>query len=97
VFLVRVAKKGRLQRLSGEKIAQKPDKVAVCLATQLHNFPNRESFLRGRHFFLVMPGAALPCASAAGRRAAATSEMDLIFIAGARRPNPRKKEMLRSS
>jgi hypothetical protein len=61
--------KRQLQRLSGEKIAPKPDKVAVCLATRLHNFPNRESFLRGRHFFLVMPGAALPRASAAVRRA----------------------------
>jgi hypothetical protein len=65
----------------GEKIAPKPDKVAVCLATRLHNFPNRESFLRGRHFFLVTPRAALPCASAAVRRAAAASEMDLILIA----------------
>jgi hypothetical protein len=77
---LRCCQKGRLQRLSGEKIAPKPDKVAVCLATRLHNFPNRESFLRGRHFFLVTPGAALPCASAAVRRAAAASEMDLFLI-----------------
>jgi hypothetical protein len=31
----------------------------------LHNFPDQESFLPERHFFMVPPGAALPCASAA--------------------------------
>ena len=68
-LLAKVAKKGRLQRPLGGKIAPKPDKVTVCLATPLHNFPARESFLLGRHFFMVPPGAALPCASAAVRRA----------------------------
>ena len=47
--------KGRLQRLWG-KIAPKPDKVTACLATRLHNFPGRESFLPGRHFFMVSAG-----------------------------------------
>jgi hypothetical protein len=61
----RSLKKGRLQRPLGGKIAPKPDKVTVCLATPLHNFPDRESFLPGRHFFMVPPGATLPCASAA--------------------------------
>ncbi|MGY2905163.1 hypothetical protein ACVWVY_004184 [Bradyrhizobium sp. URHC0002] len=34
---------------SGGKIAPKPDKVAACLATRVHNFPGRESFLPERH------------------------------------------------
>ena len=34
----------------GGKDAPKPDKVIACLATPLHNFPGRESFLPGRHF-----------------------------------------------
>jgi hypothetical protein len=49
------SQKDRLQRLSGGKIAPKPDKVTVFLATQLHNFPDRESFLPGRRFFMVPP------------------------------------------
>jgi hypothetical protein len=57
--------KGRLQRPLGGKIAPKPDKVTVCLATPLHNFPDRESFLPERHFFMVPPRAASRCASAA--------------------------------
>ena len=37
----------------GGKIAPKPDKVISCLTTRLHNFPARESFLPGRHYFMV--------------------------------------------
>ena len=33
---------------SGGKIAPKPDKVVACVATRVHNFSGRESFLPGR-------------------------------------------------
>jgi len=56
VFLPSSLKKGRLQRFSGERFAPKPDQVTACLATRLHNFPDLESFLRGRPFFMVPPG-----------------------------------------
>ena len=36
-------------------MAPKPDKVTACLATRLHNYPDRESFLPGRHFFMAPP------------------------------------------
>ena len=41
----------------GGKDAPKPDKVIACLATPLHNFPGRESFLPGRHFAQERHGA----------------------------------------
>src|SRR5215216_6146241 len=37
------------------RFAPKPDKVTGCLAARLH-FPDRESFLPGRHLFMVPPG-----------------------------------------
>jgi hypothetical protein len=54
-LLTKVAKKAGSSASRG-KIAPKPDKVTACLATRLHNFPDRESFLPGRHFSTVPPG-----------------------------------------
>ena len=46
-LLSKAAKKTGSSALWG-KIAPKPDKVAACVATRVHNFRGRESFLPGR-------------------------------------------------
>ena len=38
--------------LEGGGLAPKPERVTACLATRLHNFPDQESFLPGRPFFM---------------------------------------------
>ena len=84
-LLAKVAKKGQAPAYLGGKIAPKPDKVTACLATRLHNYPDRESFLPERHFFmaLLFPHSSQGgCATNARKRAA---------------PSPCRRDMLRSS
>src|SRR5437879_5970003 len=53
--LAKAAKKAGSNASRGED-APKPERLSRVLATRLHNFPDREWFLPGRHFFMVPPG-----------------------------------------
>src|SRR5437868_13224459 len=53
--LAKTAKKAGSSASRGED-APKPERLSRVLATRLHNFPDREWFLPGRHFFMAPPG-----------------------------------------
>src|SRR5438105_14575508 len=53
--LAKTAKKAGSSASRGED-APKPERLSRVLVTRLHNFPDREWFLPGGHFFMVPPG-----------------------------------------
>src|SRR5437660_10860533 len=57
--LAKTAKKAGSSASRGED-APKTERLSRVLATRLHNFPDRELFLPGRHFFMVPPGEVAP-------------------------------------
>ena len=91
-LLAKVAKKAGSSASWGERLRRSLTRFTSCLVTRLHNFPAKESFLPGRHFFMVSPGevaspflSTAPAVPAPYVLASFGERLELLVVAGAPR------------